>query len=151
MNASHSPQVTGREASACGWSSPRWRGRSLSKANPRGGAPISLTPPSATDPAERRGGPARSGRGAGAIGGTERLDREPVLHVGEEQLLVLLLVGDAELHHLPDRVCGAAREERPHPLVHERRASGAPPRGAAGRGGRARGEAVSAQQPRNRS
>src|SRR5699024_3705909 len=45
MNSSHSLLVTGRDASANGYSHTWWRGPSLSKANPHSSCPISSSPP----------------------------------------------------------------------------------------------------------
>src|SRR4029453_16130785 len=94
MNSSHWPHVTSAVLSAKGWSSTSWIGPSLSKLKPSlGSKPTFTTPPgwsiqAGVGPATVVGGWVARGRRVGA---------EHVLDVHEQQLLVLLLVVQAQL------------------------------------------------------
>jgi hypothetical protein len=68
------------------------------------------------DPTERAG-VGRTGRRAGEVGRAQRVAREDVLDVHEEQLLVLLLVVEAEGHELVDRLADVGREDGAHRTV----------------------------------
>ena len=107
MKARYSPQVTGRSAIAKGSRKQRWRGPSLSNANPAPSWPIQTTPPSNDRNASAGAAAACRARRrrAGVIAGLQRVRSEGVLDVGEQQLLVLLFVVQAEGDRRGDRGC----------------------------------------------
>src|SRR4051812_19262414 len=145
MNARYSPQVTGRSHSAKPRRNRRWRGPSLSNAKPRPSCPTPTNPPAqlrktaartpATParappprPAPRRGEAGEAGRALRGPGGAraarravrrpQRVRPERMFDVGEDQLLVLLLVVQAKLDGRRQRGAGVpAREQELHRLV----------------------------------
>ena len=122
MNSRHSRLLTLRLANSCGARKTLWRGRSLSNAKLSSPAPISTTP---SRPRCQR---QRLDREAGrrrelAISGLERVLGESREDVGEEQLLVLLLMVDAELDHVERR--GRKRRQRALQRLVDVRAIGA--------------------------
>lgn len=58
------------------------------------------------------------GRPGGGIGRAQRVLREQVQHVGQQQLLVLLFVVQAQRDEPPDRLRNAARQQALHGRVH---------------------------------
>ena len=95
MKSRYSPFVTRREAIRKSCSSTSWRGPSLSKAKPSPSWPIARTPPATS--IQRSGAALLSAAGLHRlIGRVERVARERVLDVHEQQLLMLLLVIEPE-------------------------------------------------------
>ena len=102
MNAAYSPAVTSREAKRNAGTSARWRGRFVVEGEAVAGVADLADALGEAQPLERRRVRRRRGRGAvGAIDRVERVEPEQVLQVGEHQLLVLLLVVQAELDDRP--------------------------------------------------
>ena len=117
MNESHSPQVTGRSARPKGVRCTVWNGNSLSKPKPCPRWPISTGPPSCSiHPALGGWTPGPRGR-TGQIGGVERVPREDVLDVHEQQLLMLLLVVEPQGDQLRQPGLAGIAEQTLHGLV----------------------------------
>ena len=118
MNSSHSPLVTSRSASRKGWTSTSWRGASLSQANPSPSWPTERMPPGKSIQPGAAGSDATGLRSPWAIGGTQRIGGKQRQDVRQQQLLVLLLVVDADLDEPGDLCVDAAGEQRPQAVVH---------------------------------
>ena len=141
MNARYSPLVTEPGGEAERPRGRRWcRGPSLSNAKP--GAVVA--DPTARRPGRRSASRAARGRGPVGAGGcavdrAERVQPEGVLQVGEDQLLVLLLVVQPELDergHRPRPLVSAAPSEQTHPLIDRARGRRTPRRPSAATGAR---------------
>ena len=124
MNARYSPHVTSRDASAYGRSSTWCRGplvverKRLARRPRRGGANLHDAA-RLRDPGERiaRRDPTRRRLLLPPIRGRERIGAEQVFDVAEDQLLMLLLVGQAKHSARARAVVQTAFEAREHRVV----------------------------------
>ena len=117
MKDSHSPQVTGRSASPKGVRCTVWRETRCRSRTPPPRWPISTGPPSCSIHPAFGGATPRRLRCGRQVGGLQRVAREDVLDVHQQQLLVLLLMVQAQGDQLREAGLVGLAEQALHGAV----------------------------------